>query len=78
MLSIYGEPRSHLNLAYKITFIYVAISIYSIINASINLTKVSALVEWLEYPPPVREGPGSKPVRDKKTVFHIYSMDVVG
>ena len=26
--------------------------------------KVSALVEWLEYPNPVQEGPGSKPTMD--------------
>ena len=40
----------------------------------LRMTKVSTLVEWLEYPTTVREGPGSKP----KKLLSIYLMDVVG
>ena len=33
------------------------------------------MVEWLEYPTPLRGGPGSKPARVK--LESIYSMDAV-
>ena len=38
-------------------------------------TVVSALVKLLDYPTPVREGPGSKPRRVK--LYSVYSMDVI-
>ena len=45
-------------------------SLSSLINV---LSKVSAVVEWLEYSTLVREGPGSRPVRVRKnTRMHIF------
>ena len=37
-------------------------------------SNVSTLVEWLEYPTPVREGPGSKPESIKKFKLYIRWM----
>ena len=41
------------------------------------MQRVSAMVEWLEYPTPVWKGQGSKPARVNNFKTE-YSMDVVG
>ena len=43
----------------------------------VNNIKVSALVDWLENPIPVREGPGSIPARVRQKLFSVYSMDIM-